>query len=346
MLSLTWLLGLLLGIAGENQRWSVQTSGVDTNLRGMDGTYGQPLPQGGDHSPVLWVCGSNGVILRSNDGGKSWKRLHVEGGEGLDFRGIRAFGAATAFVMSIGDSGKSRIYKTTDGGETWRLQYTDQRKEFFLDALVCLSETRCFAISDPLEDRFLLLQTEDGEHWKELSREGMPRALPTEGVFAASGTSLAICRGNDIFFGTGGPAARVFHSPDLGRTWSVAATPIVSGNASTGIFSLACSGDRLAIVGGDYLNTTQPFRVAAYSLDRGASWQLSPSGPGGFRSAVAFLDKETLVAVGPKGEDVSFDGGVHWKQSGSLDLNAVFVLDGRNIWAAGPKGTVVRYDVP
>jgi hypothetical protein len=60
---------------------------------------------------------------------------------------------------------------------------------------------------------------------------------------------------------------------------------------------------------------------------------------------VAFLDKQTLVAVGPQGEDVSFDGGVHWKQSGSLNLNAVFVLDGRNIWAAGPRGTVVRYDV-
>lgn len=345
---LTWLLGLLLGIAGENQVWSVQTGGVDTNLRGMDGAYDQPLQKGGDHSPVLWVCGSNGVILRSKDGGKAWKRLRVEGsdGLGLDFRGIRAFGAATALLMSVGDSGKSRIYKTTNGGETWRLQYTDQRKEFFLDALVCLSETRCFAISDPVEGKFLLLQTEDGEHWKELSREGMPRALPGEGVFAASGTSLAICRGNDIFFGTGGPAARVFHSPDLGSTWSVAATPIVSGTASAGIFSLACSGDRLAIVGGDYLNTTQPFRVAAYSLDQGASWQLSPSGPGGFRSAVAFLDKATLVAVGPEGEDVSFDGGVNWKRSGSLNLNAVFVLDGRNIWAAGPKGTVVRYNAP
>ncbi len=342
----TLLLTLLLSTAAENGQWSVQTSGLDTNLRAISADYAHPLNETGDHSPVVWVSGSNGVILRSIDDGKTWKRLHVDGGDALDFRGLRAFGATTAYVMSIGEAGKSRIYKTTDGGETWKLQYADQRKEFFLDALVCLSETRCFAISDPVEGKFLLLQTEDGEHWKELPRDGMPAALAGEGVFAASGTSLAICGGNEIFFGTGEAAARVFRSRDLGRTWSVTATPVVSGNASSGIFSLACSGDTLVIVGGDYLNTAHPFRVAAYSLDRSATWKLSPNGPEGFRSAVAFIDDKTLVAVGPDGEDVSLDGGVHWKRSGSLNLNAVFVLDGRNIGAAGPKGTVVRCDVP
>ena len=62
----------------------------------------------------------------------------------------------------------------------------------------------------------------------------------------------------DLFFGTGGPAARVFHSADLGTTWTVAETPIVSGNASSGIFSLRCSGDTIVAVGGDYANTNVP----------------------------------------------------------------------------------------
>jgi hypothetical protein len=47
--------------------------------------------------------------------------------------------------------------------------------------------------------------------------------------------------------------------------------------------------------------------------------------------------------VGPTGEDISHDGGGHWDGIGSVSLNAIAVLDERNIWAAGPKGTIARF---
>jgi photosystem II stability/assembly factor-like uncharacterized protein len=341
---LFFLVAWLFCAAANEQFWSILTSGLDTNLRGLRAAS---TPDASGHpSPVIWASGSNGVILRSTDVGKTWKRLHVPGGEALDFRGIRALDAKTAYVMSSGEGDKSRIYKTTDGGESWALQYTDKREAFFLDSLACFSAEECFALSDPVDGKFLLVHTEDGEHWKELPREGMPPALPAEGAFAASGTSLALCAEKDIYFGTGGPAARVFHSPDLGRTWTVAETPVVSGNASSGIFSLACLSEALVAVGGDYQAPNQPLRAAAYSLDRGATWRLSSPQPGGYRSAVAFVDGFHLVAVGPNGEDTSDDQGVHWTHSASLNLNAVFVLDQRNVWAVGPNGTIARFDRP
>src|SRR5262249_39122311 len=148
------------------------------------------------------------------------------------------------------------------------------RPEFFLDGLVCRTEKDCFAITDPIGGKFLLLHTGDGEHWTELPREQLPAALPQEGAFAASNSSLTLCGDSDLFFGTGGPAARVFHSPDNGKTWSVAETPILSGNASSGIFSLHCSGNVVIAVGGDYRKTSDEVRVAAYSTDRGATWKL------------------------------------------------------------------------
>ncbi len=118
----------------------MQTSGIDTNLRGVSiGVFADPTNV---VTPVVWASGSNGVILQSKDVGKTWKRLHVKGGETLDFRSIQAFDDRKAYVMSIGDSGQSRIYKTTDGGATWKLQYSDKRKEFFLDALVCTFDDR------------------------------------------------------------------------------------------------------------------------------------------------------------------------------------------------------------
>jgi photosystem II stability/assembly factor-like uncharacterized protein len=335
------LLALLFGAAPKEQSWSILTSGLDTNLRGLSAAYFSDAA--GVPSPVIWASGSNGVILRSTDLGKTFKRLHVPGGEALDFRGIRAFDANTAYVMSIGEAGKSRIYKTADGGQNWTLQYADKRPAFFLDALVCLSVEECFALSDPVDGKFLLLHTTDGEHWNELPRDAMPAALTNEGAFAASGTSLAV-RGKEIYFATGGPAARVFHSPDLGRTWTVAETPIVSGNASSGIFSIVCAKDAVVVVGGDYKDPTRSVRTAAYSLDHGSTWHLASNEPSGFRSAVASLDGAFLVAVGPNGEDISSDQGVHWQHSASLNLNAIFALDERNVWAAGPNGTIARFD--
>jgi photosystem II stability/assembly factor-like uncharacterized protein len=334
------LFSLFFGVPVQAQWWKVQTSGLDTNLRGVSAAYAPDAK--GVPAPVVWASGSNGVILKSIDEGTTWKRLHVAGGDALDFRGIVAFNSSIAYVMSSGEGEKSRIYKTTDGGETWNLQYTDKRKEFFLDSIACLSETHCYALSDPIAGKFLLLKTTDGEHWSPLPNDNMPAALPSEGAFAASNTCLLLS-GNEIFFGTGGPASRVFRSSDSGLSWTVSETPIAHGNASSGIFSIArWRALDIVVVGGNYQAPGRTFAVAAHSLDDGQTWQLSKQRPGGFRSGVV-SNSLSIYAIGPNGEDISLDGGVHWKHTDSLNLNAVVILDIFNGWAVGPNGTVARF---
>jgi photosystem II stability/assembly factor-like uncharacterized protein len=339
----TLVLSMLAAGSASAQGWTVQTSGIDSNLRGVSAVYAPDAK--GAPVPVVWASGSNGVILRSVDAGQSWQRLHVAGGDPLDFRGIVAFNATNAYVMSSGEGEKSRIYKTTDGGETWKLQYTGNRKEIFLDSIACLSEIDCFALSDPIDGKFFLLTTTDGEHWNPLLSDKMPAALPAEGAFAASNTCLLLF-GEQIFFGTGGPAARVFHSSDSGRSWDVAETPLAHGNASSGIFSIASGdGKHVVIVGGDYKDPKRATAVGAHSPDAGKTWQLFKRQPGGFRSGVACDDGLLCVAIGPNGEDIG-GGGVApagWKPTDSLDLNAVTILDFKHGWAVGPKGTITIF---
>ena len=341
-LCLSFLFSLLLDVSVQAQWWQVQTSGIDTNLRGVSAVY--VSSEKGGPIPVVWASGSNGVILRSLDQGKTWKRLHVAGGDSLDFRGIVAFNADTAYAMSSGEGEKSRIYKTTDGGETWGLQYAGQRKEFFLDAISCVSENECLALSDPVDGKFLLLTTADGEHWNSLPGDNMPAALPGEGAFAASNSGLALSGDEEIFFPTGGPAARVFHTKDRGRTWTVVETPIAHGNVSSGIFSLRLDeNNRMMALGGDYKKPNSSYRAAAYSLDGGKTWQLSTRPPHGYRSSLAHIDDGRWVAVGPNGEDVTNDYAAHWKHTDSLDLNAAVILDIWKGWAVGPNGTIARF---
>jgi photosystem II stability/assembly factor-like uncharacterized protein len=341
---MNFFLLFLLAIARDSW-WIVQETGRDTNLRGVSATSSDAT--GEKRNYVVWASGSNGVILRSPDSGKTWEQLSVRGGSDLDFRDIEAVDDHTAYVMSSGDGEKSRIYKTADAGKTWKLQYSDKRPGFFLDALSCDSRAHCVALSDPVEGKFLVLATDDGEHWNELPRDKMPSALTGEGAFAASGTALTLCGRDEVFFGTGGGStARVFHSTDRGRSWTAAETPIAAGNASSGIFSVACAGSVVVAVGGDYKEPGRAHAIAAYSKDSGITWRLAERQPAGYRSAVG-QSENGYLAVGPSGTDVMQDElpsnkGFSWTPADTFNLNAVY-MRGSEGWAVGPKGTIARF---
>jgi photosystem II stability/assembly factor-like uncharacterized protein len=325
--------------AASSDGWEVQHRNLDTNLRGLSA-----IRDPNSNKIVVWTSGSNGTILLSVDEGKSWKRLTIPGGETLDFRAVVALDNQSAYAMSSGEGSGSRIYKTTDGF-VWHLEYTGDRKEVFLDALVCPAANVCMALGDPVDGKFLILQSIDGSPWTEMPRGQMPAATAGEGAFAASGSCLIFTKMFGVYFGTGGgPAARVFREGLISEgQWTVSETPVVSGNASSGIFSVAGNERTFVAVGGDYKDPRNSNRAAAYSLDGGMTWQLASTGPRGYRSAVAHVGANAFVAVGPSGEDISIDNGAHWQPAGEFDLNAVSFVDPAHGWAVGRTGLIVRY---
>lgn len=324
---------ILMSATATYPWWNVVPTGTEANLRGVAVVVHRS-------GTIIWATGTQGTLLRSTDAGQTWNAAHIDGAEKLDFRGVQTLDGNVVYAMSSGDGEQSRIYRTTDGGTSWEMQYTDKRKSFFLDALVCSDGTHCFALSDPVKGKFLLLATADGAHWKELPQEHMPAALPNEGAFAASNSSLLLYGKTDLYFVTGGAAARVFHSHDLGQTWSASNTPMPSGRPSQGIFSIVRAGDALVVVGGDYALPKSREKTAAYSLDEGQTWHLSEDMPGGYRSSLDTFDAG-FVAVGPNGADTSRDG-IHWTHIDGPELNAVTFISGKG-WAVGPKGTVAQF---
>jgi photosystem II stability/assembly factor-like uncharacterized protein len=327
------LCSLLLMLAAPDSWWSVQPTGADANLRGV----AVVVHRG---STLIWATGSKGTIEHSEDGGQTWAPAHIPGSENLDFRGVQTFDGKSVYVMSSGEGQASRVYKSGDGGATWTQQYTDKRKGFFLDALACSDQKHCFALSDPVDGKFLLLETTDGVHWNELPREQMPAALPQEGAFAASNSSLLLYGKTELYFATGGPRARVFHSADLGRTWTVTDAPVISGKPSQGIFSIVRAGDTVVVVGGDYDKPNATEKTAAYSSDEGKTWHLAEDLPSGYRSCVDTFDAG-FVAVGLNGAETSRDG-IHWSHIDSPGLNAVTFISGKG-WAVGPKGLAAQF---
>ena len=93
----------------------------------------------------------------------------------------------------------------------------------------------------------------------------------------------------NLWFATGGHAARVFHSPDRGQTWQVFDTPIVHGPDSAGIFSIAFRDPTHGVIaGGDYKHPNQDGPNLAFTEDGGKTWTLSAIHPQAYFSAVAY----------------------------------------------------------
>jgi BNR/Asp-box repeat. len=165
----------------------------------------------------------------------------------------------------------------------------------------------------------------------------MPPAVPGEFGFAASGTCL-VTAGQHAWFASGGAASRIFHSTDGGLTWSVTDAPVPAGDTS-GVYSLAFRGPRHGVaVGGDFL--VPEAGVASGVTRDGVTWSAGGA-PNGYRSGVDWLGR-TLIAVGPTGSDLSFDGGRSWNRFDTTRYDAVVCTDDGACWASGPAGSVAR----
>ena len=319
---------LLTAIAAQAPlSWTAQTSGVTARLRGVSAV----------NERVVWASGSQGTVIRSDDGGASWRRLTVPEADKLDFRDVDAVDARTAYILSIGNGDASRIYKTSDAGATWTLQFRNEDPKAFFDAMTFRDARHGFAFSDSIDGKFVILSTADGgAHWNRIPDAALPPAVPGEGAYAASGSNIAV-RGRRIWIGT--TASRVLWSEDDGRSWSVSTTPLPTG-PSAGIFSIAFQDETHGIVvGGDYKLEGEAIDNAAVTSDGGRTWT-TIRGLSGFRSAVAYLPGRPLsiLAVGPSGSDFSTDGGKTWKPVAG-GFHALSVAPRSPVaWGVGEKG--------
>ncbi|MGI8494689.1 MAG: WD40/YVTN/BNR-like repeat-containing protein [Pyrinomonadaceae bacterium] len=320
-------------VSTADAQWQKQSVGTKASLRGLSVV----------NENVIWASGTGGTFLKTVDGGKNWTVGVVPGAEKLDFRDIEAFDAEKAYVLSIGEGENSRIYKTTDGGANWKLQFQNSEPKAFFDALAFWDAAHGMAMSDPVDGKYLLLETNDGENWKLADNEKMPSAKTGEAAFAASGTCLLTQGKSNVFLISGGQEARVFHSENRGLSWLVSDTPITKGTAGSGIFSIAMrDGKRGVIVGGNYEKPNDITNNLAFTNDGGKTWTLG-KGLNGYRSGVDYVDKKTIIAVGASGSDLSADGGKTWKNLDKENYNAVRAKGKNAIWAVGANGLVARY---
>ena len=298
---------------------------------------------------IVWVSGHSGTWARTLDGGATWQTGRVPGADSLQFRDVHAASADSAWLMSAGTGPLSRIFRTIDGGRSWRELHVAREAEAFYDCMDFWDSRSGLVFSDAVAGRLLILATTDGDTWAPLPGERLPAALPGEGSFAASGGCLVTLGDRHAWVGMGNTTeSRVLMTRDRGRTWRAVQTPVVAGEAN-GLTTVAFRDTLHGVALGGRIGAPDEFADAvATTRDGGQTWTLGgrPPFPGALYGGTYVPGAgPTIVAVGPNGMTWSRDDGGTWAPLDTLAYWSIgFAAPGAG-WAVGPNGRIVRVEL-
>lgn len=300
-------------------------SSDEVSLRGLHAT----------DDTVVVVGGSQGVFGYSLDAGVHWIFTQIPGAPESQFRSVWAFNDHKFLAVSAG--APSYIYLTEDRGQHWSRVFEDTAQATFLDGVVMADDQLGWVYGDPVDGHFKLLETMDGGmSWQEVQG---PEAIDGEASFAASGSAIAY-RDGLLTIVSGGTAARLHTSLDSGKTWAADYLDLQQGLPSQGAFAHHWAGDKLLIVGGNYMDDEDSTKTAmVIDLATGQDDQAMNA---------------QLEAL-PYTSDVSSDG-EHYYFTGTtgvrvldstlrvVDTSAMHALvySGAHVFASGPHGRIGR----
>lgn len=319
------------------------SSTVPTNLRGLSPIDAQ----------TVWVCGNNGHIGRTVNGGTNWQWIIPNTYEKSDFRDVYAFDAQTAVVMASGTP--AIILRTEDGGTTWGEVFRSNDSAVFLDGIDFWNNTQGICVGDWVDKMPYYLETSDqGKTWQLISGYE-DNEVENISSFAASGTCIRTINYEDeqaILTSVATELGRhglLYISKDVGfDDYDFLDLPYTSTTASQGVFSLCIDTveEVIWVVGGDYANPSLGY--SAYTGFDDGDFYLSTGQPSGYRSCVEqFMNNgvSMVIACGLNGADISVSDPdkMQWKTISQVPLNtAITSKKGNTVFLCGPQGTIYK----
>ncbi|MGE5410475.1 MAG: YCF48-related protein, partial [Clostridiales bacterium] len=296
-------------------QWKDLTTGVNVRLWSVSAV----------NDSLCWAAGEKGTIIKTTDGGQTWQRADGNKIVNGDIYSIFALDGKTAVcttTLKDAKGGTTMVYRTTDGGLNWAQVFLQQGG--FIDA-IWLTSPGGFMLGDPVGGRWSLWKTSDGgATW---DSTGM--FLPQTGAEIGYINSLSVT-GNDLFFGTS--SSRIYHSADLGRSWTRVQIPV------TNSFSVAFNNSKTGVIAGDTA-------IFLKSTDNGLSWKSYSPGIGSI-AFVAGSDSQWFASGTGNIVYGSSDGGTSWikvHQASAGSYNGITKSrSGKYFWLVKEDGGVTK----
>ena len=181
--------------------WKTENDGVTFNpVFDNEGSYsiGCVTMDPNNHN-VVWVgSGENNNqrsvsygdgVYKSMDGGKSWKKVGLENSEHIGMIAVNQENSDIVYVAAYGPlwsaGGDRGLYKTTDGGKTWKAVLTisentgvsevhlDPRNPDVIYAVAHQRRRRTYTLIDGGPESAIYKSTDGGENWRKIDK-GLP----------------------------------------------------------------------------------------------------------------------------------------------------------------------------
>lgn len=173
-------------------------------------------------------------VYRSTDGGETWEHVGLEEARNIARVRVHPRDCNTVFAAAFGHYGEENeergIYKSTDGGETWRkVLYRDARSggadlsihpvdPNILYATLWEAWRKPWGMSSGGPGSGLFRSTDGGETWTEITNN--PGLIPEGMLVGKSGISVSPVDRNRVFAIVEADSGGVFRSDDGGATWT------------------------------------------------------------------------------------------------------------------------------
>jgi len=174
-------------------------------------------------------------VYRSRDGGETWEHVGFRDSDAISKIRIHPTDPNVVFVASFGKYGgpseERGVFKSTDGGDTWRkVLYRDERTgaiDISIDrnhpdvmyAAMWEAYRKEYTMSSGGPGSGLFKSTDGGETWTEITRNA---GLPQDGVIGRIGVSVSRANSNRVYALVENDKGGLFKSDDAGATWELA----------------------------------------------------------------------------------------------------------------------------
>ena len=274
---------------------------------------------------TVWVVGDKGKIVRSTDGGRTWKTAPFDTKSNLTW--VSFVNPDTGWILDD----ESVLHKTTDGGITWTAERIDLGRSFrcigFVDQNV-----GCVAGRNGL----VAFTADGGKTWID---HPSVTGLSTRHVDFVNANSGWIAGGD----------GSVLRTSDSGATWQQKHT------GADWLYSIDFVDEKTGFaLGGKKATAVFDRLLLLKTSDGGTTWNalpiLKPGSliVGGRLNTMFFLDKEVGWLGGSVGWLIkTTNGGETWKDQtikDAGDLQAIQFLNAHTGWALESKGKIWRTD--